>query len=141
MKGYILTLLASAVTVTISSLLLPEGSVKKYAHLVSSIVISFAVIAPFNSLFDVSEIFEFDDISAYEMTREEAEEIYSENLKSELKKTIEEGLLLYGKAYVEIGDDLEIVSIEIHPKTAIDEEKVLEIKEMYQPERFEIIYD
>ena len=82
MKGYILTLLASAVTVTISSLLLPEGSVKKYAHLVSSIVISFAVIAPFNSLFDVSEIFEFDDISAYEMTREEAEEIYSENLKS-----------------------------------------------------------
>lgn len=141
MKGYILTLLASAVTVTVSSLLLPEGSVKKYAHLVSSIVISFAVIAPFNSLFDISEVFEFEDISSYEMTREEAEEIYSENLKTELKKTIEEGLLSYGKAYVEISDDLEVSYIEIRTENEIDEAKVAEIKEMYQPERLEIIYD
>ncbi len=140
MEGYIMTLLASAVIVTVSSVVLPEGNVKKYAHLVSSVIISLALIAPLKSVLDISEIFEFDNIESFEMSREEAEKIYSDNLKAELENSIEEALSHYGNVYVKVSDEHTVKSIEIYTKEIVPEEEKEKIKELYQPERLEIIY-
>lgn len=140
MKAYIITLLASAVLVTVSSLILPEGNIKKYAHLVSSVVISLAIIAPMKSVFDISSVFDFEDMSSYEMTREEAEKIYSDNLKDELEKAIEESLSSYGRVYVKLSENHKVKSIEIYREEALDEEEKNKIEEMYQPERLDVIY-
>ncbi|MBQ2941236.1 MAG: stage III sporulation protein AF [Clostridia bacterium] len=140
MEQYIMSITASALIVTVASLILPEGNVKKYARLASSVVISLALASPLKAVFDISDAFDFYDMSSYEMTQKEAEKIYSDNLRKELGKHIEEALLPYGRAYVKISEDLKVESIEIYAEKAMDDESAEEIREQYMPERFEIIY-
>ena len=140
MKAYILTLMASALIVTISSLILPSGNVKKYAHLVSSVMISLSVIAPFKVIFDAEELFDFSRIYISEFTEEGATEIYNENLKDEMKLTVEKSLSEYGRVYVKLNDDLSVYSIEIYTDENLSEETIKEIKDMYRPERLEVLY-
>lgn len=140
MKAYILTLMASALIVTISSLILPSGNVKKYAHLVSSVMISLSVIAPFKGIFDAEELFDFSRIYISEFTEEGATEIYNENLKDEMKLTVEKSLSEYGRVYVKLNDDLSVYSIEIYTDENLSEETIKEIKDMYRPERLEVLY-
>ena len=139
MKAYILTLMASALIVTISSLILPSGNVKKYAHLVSSVMISLSVIAPFKGIFDAEELFDFSRIYISEFTEEGATEIYNENLKDEMKLTVEKSLSEYGRVYVKLNDDLSVYSIEIYTDEILSEETIKEIKDMYRPERLEVL--
>lgn len=139
MKAYILTLMASALIVTISSLILPSGNVKKYAHLVSSVMISLSVIAPFKGIFDAEELFDFSRIYISEFTEEGATEIYNENLKDEMKLTVEKSLSEYGRVYVKLNDDLSVYSIEIYTDENLSEETIKEIKDMYRPERLEVL--
>ena len=140
MKAYILTLMASALIVTISSLILPSGNVKKYAHLVSAVMISLSGIAPFKGIFDAEELFDFSRIYISEFTEEGATEIYNENLKDEMKLTVEKSLSEYGRVYVKLNDDLSVYSIEIYTDENLSEETKKEIKDMYRPESLEVLY-
>ncbi len=140
MKAYILTLMASSLIVTVASILLPEGSVKKYAHLVSSVIISLSVIVPLKDIFYTGEFSDFEDLSAYEMTKEDAERLYLDNISSSLKSKIEGELSIYGRAYVTLGDNFSVKLIEIYAKEYMDEVTSDRIKELYGAERLEIIY-
>ena len=141
MKGYIMTLLMSAIIISVLSVLLPEGNMKKYACLVSSVIISLSVITPFKSIFDFSEIFIFEEQEFEKLTRDDAKLIYNNNMKTTLKEEIETQLSVFGRAYVTISDDFTVEKIEIYSQKIITEEEKEEIKRSYNPERLDIVYD
>ncbi len=140
MKSYIITLLSSSLTVSLSSLLLPEGNVKKYAKLVCSVLISLTVAMPLNLLKINFEEIEFIKDGEFALSREDAEKIYSDNLKEEIKKQTEEELGFLGRVYVTLGDECEIKLIEIYTDRALKEEEKNEIAEKYKPEKLEVYY-
>ncbi len=140
MRGYILTLCASALFVSLSSLILPEGNIKKYASLVSSVMISLSIVAPLKNLFAESDILSFESIEYEDMQYEEAEEIYKNAIKEEYKKTLEERLSVYGRSYVYLNDDLSISLIEIYSDFPLEDKVKEKIKEEFNPERLEIKY-
>lgn len=140
MKGYILTLCASALFVSVSSIILPEGNIKKYASLVSSVMISLSIVAPLKNLFNVNEFISFENIEESYMQKEEAEYIYQNAIKEEYKKTIEEYLSSYGRVYVNVDDDLSVSLIEIYVNVPLSEEDEKKIKEEFNPEKLEVKY-
>ncbi len=140
MKGYILTLLCAAITVSVSSMMLPEGSIRKYAKLVCSVMISLTVAVPFRMIKLDFEKFYFLETGDFSLSREEAEGIYTENLKDGIKKQTEEELGNLGRVYVTVNDELCISLIEIYADSEIDDVIKKEIAEKYTPGRLEIYY-
>ena len=140
MKAYILTLMASALIVTVSSVILPSGSIKKYARLASSVMISLSVITPFKGILNMDGIFDSVEFHEEVMTKEDAEKIYNENLKNELENSLEEELSEYGRAYVMLDENFAVSYIEIYADKELDEEEMEEIRKKYSPERLEVLY-
>ncbi len=135
-----MTLCASALLVSVSSLILPEGNLKKYAYLVSSVMISLSIVAPLKGLLGDRDFLSFDDIEYSEMRREDAEEIYHSAIEDEYKKSIEESLSVYGRAYVHLNEDLSVSIIEIYATGSISAEDEAKIREETNCERLEIKY-
>lgn len=140
MKAYILTLLGATIIVSVSSMMLPEGSVRKYAKLVCSVMISLTVAIPFRMIRLDFEKFDFLETGDFSVSREEAEGIYIDNLKDGIKKQVEEEFSGLGRVYVTVEDDLYIKIIEIYADKEIGDGKKKEIMEKYNPERLEIYY-
>ena len=140
MREYILTLLCAAIAVSVSSLILPDGNIRKYAKLVCSVMVSLTVAVPFRMIKIDLENFDFPDTEDFAISREEAEKIYAENIKEGVKKQTEEELSVYGRVYVTVNDELGINLIEIYTEREIGEEEKGEIKEKYNPLRLEIYY-
>ena len=140
MKSYIITLMSAALCVTVSTLILPEGNVKKYAKLICSVLVSLTVALPFRALkIDFEEI-DFLKNNEYMMSREEAERIYSDNLRENIKRTTEEELGFLGRVYVTVAEDVNISKIEIYSDERISDETKDAIQRNYCPERLELNY-
>ena len=140
MKSYILTLLCAAITVSVSSMIIPDGSIRKYAKLVCSVMISLTVAIPFRMIKLDFEKFYFLETGDFSINREKAESIYRENLKDEIKKRVEDELSGLGRVYVTVEDELYINMIEIYANNEIGDDKKKEIMEKYSPGRLEIYY-
>ncbi len=140
MRGYILTLCASALFVTLSSFILPEGNIKKYALLVSSVMISLSIVSPLKNFFTEREVLSLDGIEYEEMKRDDAEKIYENAIKDQYKKSLEERFSLYGRCYVYLNDDLSVSLIEIYRESPLPKEAEEKIREEINPERIEIKY-
>lgn len=139
MKAYILTLCAAAIAVTVTNCLLPEGSVKKYAKLTSSVMISLAIALPFAKLLNGDFTFNLPETEEYSIDYD-AQSRYKDILKKEYKSTIETGLSDIGRAYAEVDDDLNVKKIEIYAINPIDGEDEARINE-YNPEKVEVYYE
>jgi len=93
-------IIISVILITITEILLPEGSIKKYALLLTSLMISLTVASPLlnilNNDFDFSEVFdiEFDGITndisyennVYNVQIENLEMTFENRLIDELRK-------------------------------------------------------
>ncbi len=132
MKAYIMTILAAAVTVTVAGCLLPEGTVKKYASLASSVMISLAVALPFASLLGKDFDFSLPDTGDYIYSGNATSE-YKKMLADEYKKEIEEKLSYLGRVYAEVDPELNVEKIEIYLTGEITEEEKTKITDEYSP--------
>lgn len=139
MKAYIMTLCAAAIAVTVTNCLLPEGSVKKYASLASSVMISLAIALPFAKLLNGDFTFSLPETEEY-LVDYDAESRYKDILKEEYKNTIETALSDIGRAYAEVDRDLNVKKIEIYITEPIDGEDEARINE-YNPEKVEVYYE
>lgn len=138
MKAYILTLCAAAIAVTITNCLLPEGSVKKYASLASSVMISLAIALPFARFLNGDFTFSLPETEEYSINYD-AERRYNDILKEEYKNNIETGLSDIGRVYAEVDDELNVKKIEIYVTEPIDSDEEVRINE-YDPEQVEVYY-
>ena len=141
MKAYVLTLCAAALCFSLSSLLLPEGGMKAYARMATSILISLATLAPFAAVFGQTVPDKIFDMAEETMTREEAEETYQMLLRDSFRTAAEKDLSRFGRAYVFFGEGTDIERIEIYATTALDEDKRRYIQETYAPGSLEVTYE
>lgn len=107
-------IIISVVLITITEIILPEGAMKKYALLLTSLMISLTVASPLlkilNNEFDFSEVFDFefagvtDDIgfkdNLYNVQIESLEMTFESKLLEELRKEF-------------ANEDYEVVSVDI----------------------------
>lgn len=139
MKTYIMTILAAAVTVSVTGCLLPEGSVKKYASLASSVMISLAVALPFAGLLGKEFEFTLPDTDDFAYAYD-AETEYKRMLAEEYEKEIEESLSYLGRVYAEVDSDLNVEKIEIYSSEEIDRAEKERIAGEYSPIVLEVHY-
>lgn len=132
MKAYIMTILAAALTVTAAGCLLPEGAVKKYASLASSVMISLAVALPFAGFMGNDFEFSLPDTEDYIYSSDAASE-YKRMLADAYKKDIEEKLSGLGRVYAEVDAELNVNKIEIYAREKITEEEKTKIADEYSP--------
>lgn len=139
MKEYILTLCASAIVVSLTSILITEGPIKKYASLASSIIISLSIVLPLTSIVGADIFYEFpsEDYSL----EYNAEERYNEMLKEEYKNSIEKNLSELGRTYAFISDDMTVLKIEMYRTTPLSESEKAYIEENYAPVELEVYYE
>lgn len=141
MKAYVLTLCAAALCVSLCSLLLPEGGMKAYARMASSILISLSTLMPFAAVFGRTAPEELFTVTQETMTREEAQEAYQALLRDSLRAAAEDDLSRFGRAHVFFGDGTDIARIEIYRATALSEEERRYIEEAYAPGALEVTYE
>lgn len=139
MKAYIMTILAAAVTVSVTGCLLPEGTVKKYASLASSVMISLAVALPFAGLFGKDFEFSLPDTEEF-IYSYDAETEYKKMLADEYEKEIEEKLSYLGRIYAKVDADFNVEKIEIYLSNEIGEEEKKKITDEYSPLVLEVHY-
>ncbi len=139
MKEYILTLCASAIVVSLTSILISEGAIKKYANLASSLIISLSIVLPLTSIIGADIFYEFptEDYSL----EYNAEERYNEMVKEEYKTSIEEKLSSLGRTYAFIADDMTVLKIEMYRKTPLSDNEKAYIEENYAPLELEVYYE
>lgn len=140
MREYILTLCAAALILSVTGCMIPEGTIKKYAVMASSVMISLAVALPFVKMIDGDFSFSLPESGEYKVEYDAAER-YNDMLKDEYKRLIEEGLSDMGRIYAEINDDLEVVKIEIYAERQISQEELEKIDELYSPCETEVNYE
>lgn len=141
MKEYITTLCAAALMVSLCTIILPEGSIKKYATLAGSVIISLAIVLPLGNLSRYGEVDYFMSFTEGEMTEIDAREQYGRILMTEYTKSIEESLKEYGRVYVSVNSEMEVEKIDIYTSRYIAPEEEAYIKKAYNPHKLEVHYE
>ena len=89
-------IIISVILITITEILLPEGAMKKYALLLTSLMISLTVASPLlnilNDEFDFSEVFEFDGATHDISFEDNVYNVQIENLEMTFEKKLVEEL-------------------------------------------------
>lgn len=137
MKDYILSLLGASVAVSIFSVILPAGVVKKYALFAASLMLSLTMLSPFLTLISGTVFPDFSAMDVPEYTREEAEADYAGILSEEYRKAIEADLSTFGRAYAFVEKDLSVSRIELYTDAVTEEERTY-IERTYSPEVLEV---
>ena len=114
MKDYMTSLGVVLMLIALSNMLVPEGSIKKYASLAMGFMLITSAIS-FIPTGSEAPIFTEDSFSISEEEVASAQAHYrAEVLKrhrENLEKTIEEKLKYGGRAYVEVSPDGEVISV------------------------------
>ena len=114
MKDYMTSLGVVLMLIALSNMLIPEGSIKKYASLAMGFMLICAALSflPTGNKFP---IFTDDSLSLNEEDIAYAEAQYRAEVikrhRENLEKTIEEKLKYGGKAYVEVAPNGEVISV------------------------------
>lgn len=140
MKEYILTLCAAAIILSVTTCILSEGALKKYAIMASSVMISLAIALPFAKMLNKDFEIAMPDLGSYHDGTDASAE-YNKMLKEEYKKEIEKSLSYLGRAYAYVSDELEVTKIEIYATNPIGKDELDKINEEYAPWETEVYYE
>lgn len=106
LKNWVINIVTTMVFVTIIEIMMPEGSTRKYARLVTGLMVMFVIINPlmnimagdFNlgqSVLETSRSIQLKDVSAKierleQGNRESISKLYKTNLEEQIKKDVED---------------------------------------------------
>lgn len=145
MRDYMIALGTVMMLTALSNMLLPEGSIKKFATLAMGFMLICAVTSPLPNLIKEvnldAESFEYDeaDIQKAEATyRAQVIKKHRENLNA----LIEEKMVHGSKAYVETSENGDIISVTIRLKGDESRAVAYIVDELLVPrERIKLIYE
>lgn len=144
MRDYIIALGTVMILITLAQMILPEGSIKKFASFAMGFIIISTITMPITNLMKDTKIsseefsFEEDAAKAEASFRAEVIKKHRENITS----LIEERMVHGSKAFVEVSENGEITKVTLRLKG--DEKKAIEyIKNelLVKSERINLIYE
>ncbi len=116
MNGYIKNLGTVMMMVAIANILMPEGSIKKFAALSMGFIMITAAIAPVGQIFDKTE-FSIETFSADEKNLSEAEKGYREEVfkqhRENIREKINENIRHGSEVTVEVSEDGSLTGVSI----------------------------
>lgn len=145
MKEYMLNLGSVMMLMALSRLILPEGSLRKFASLAMGFMLITAALAPLPSGFDDisfnSESFEINDEDIEKSEAQYRAQVLKTH-RENLERMIEENMVHGGSANVEVTGDGKIISVTLRLKG--DESRAVNyiINTLMVPrERIKLVYD
>lgn len=145
MKEYMTTLGTVLMLIAFANMIIPEGGIKKYVSLAMGFLVITAALSilpakieDFSFSAESFELSEKDIAAAQAESRAQAMKLHKENLQKEIEKHMRHG----SKAYVEVTDNGEIISVTLSLR-GDESEAVLYITEALNVprERIKIKYD
>jgi len=110
MREYIISLGSVMLLTSFMQLLLPDGSIKRFASLAAGFMMISAVIMPFKPDFEIPLSFDIENAYSSEneaIYRAEILKAHEKNIRELIKKKLKHG----GEVYVETDNDANIVSV------------------------------
>lgn len=119
MRDYMVSLGTVMMLIALSNILMPEGSIKKFASLATGFMLISAAVAPLPGVIEniefTAESFEIDEAELRGAQAEYKAQVikqHRENLAAKISEKIKHG----SKVYVEVSSEGEIISVTINLK-------------------------